>query len=141
MLGGPNLPRFSTFSADLGHFIFILPKFDTYFYFYFYVYFLFILDRSSQALRYSRSVGSQCCCAAGAMSAGATFCALKSRSHRNQSYFLGYTLVSLILLISKIRLACVPKCQSQRFQHWGTAPQAQNLAVPNHTIINPFIFL
>ena len=115
LLGGPNLPRFSTFSADLGHLIFLLPNFDTYFYIYvlFFIYFGQIFSST-----YDRSVGSQCCCAACAMSAGATFRALKSRSHRNQSYFLGYTLVSLISLISKIRLACASKCQSQKFQHW-----------------------
>ena len=39
---GPNLPPFSTFSMDLGHFILTLLNFDTYFLCYVYFLYLFI---------------------------------------------------------------------------------------------------
>ena len=116
----PHSPRIQATSFSYFQ-ILILRYLFMFYLFIFYFLFLFFFGQIVSST-YSRSVGSQCCCAAGAMFAGATFCALKSQSHRNQSYFLGYTLVSLILLITSgidyvwhIRLACVSKCQSQKY--------------------------
>ena len=138
MSGGPNLPRFSTFSADLGHFIFILSNFDAYFIFMFY--FLFILVRSSQALTDvlldPNAVAPRAQC-----SQARHFALLNHGAIETNLIFLA-TLSSLSSrLLARYVWHVYRNANHRSFNIGATAPHAQNLAVPNHTIINQLIFI